>query len=144
MGECLGQSSGVLVQQVWGRPWPPARHYWVEGSVSCWCSVLDRTARRWRHLLLRWCAPSTSHPQIYRHLYPQVHQFLKSIYSFPGFCGGSNSKESACNAGDSVSGRYPGEGNGYPLYYSCLGNPMDRRSLVGYSTWGHKQLDTTV
>ena len=26
------------------------------------------------------------------------------------------------------SGRYPGEGNGYPLQYSCLENPMDRRA----------------
>ena len=39
-------------------------------------------------------------------------------------------KESACQAGE-VSlipglGRYPGEGNGYPLQYSCLGNPLDR------------------
>ena len=39
-------------------------------------------------------------------------------------------KESACNAGDTGwipgSGRFPGEGNGNPLQYSCLGNPMDR------------------
>ena len=39
-------------------------------------------------------------------------------------------KESACNAGDPGwipgSGRSPGEGNGYPLQYSCLENPMDR------------------
>ena len=46
------------------------------------------------------------------------------------FPGGSGSKESACNAGDlgSISGleRSPGEGNSYPLQYSCLGNPMDR------------------
>ena len=45
------------------------------------------------------------------------------------FPGGSDSKESACNAGDlgSVpgSGRSPGEGNGYPLQYSCLENSMD-------------------
>ena len=44
--------------------------------------------------------------------------------------GGSDSKESACSAGDlgSIpgSGRSPGEENGYPLQYSCLGNPMDR------------------
>ena len=44
--------------------------------------------------------------------------------------GGSDSKESACNAGDlgSVpeSGRSPAEGNGYPLQYSCLENSMDR------------------
>ena len=44
--------------------------------------------------------------------------------------GGSDGKESVCNAGDldSIpgSGRSPGEGNGYPLKYSCLENPMDR------------------
>ena len=43
---------------------------------------------------------------------------------------GSDSKESACSAGDlgsiSVSGRSSGEGNGNPLQYSCLENPMDR------------------
>ena len=48
---------------------------------------------------------------------------LKSI-------GGSDSKESACNAGDPGSipgsGRSLGEGNGKPLQYSCLENPMDR------------------
>ena len=47
--------------------------------------------------------------------------------SFPG---GSDGKESACNAGDPASipgwGRSPGEGNGNPLQYSCLENPMDR------------------
>ena len=46
-----------------------------------------------------------------------------------GFPGGSEVKASACNAGDlgSVpgSGRSPGEGNGNPLQYSCLENPMD-------------------
>ena len=43
---------------------------------------------------------------------------------------GSDSKESACSAGYSGSipglGRSPGEGNGNPLWYSCLENPMDR------------------
>ena len=47
-----------------------------------------------------------------------------------GFLGGSYSKESAYNMGDMGlipgSGRFPGEGNGNPLQYSCLGNPMDR------------------
>ena len=46
-----------------------------------------------------------------------------------GFPGGSEVKASACNAGDlgliPVSGRSPGEGNGSPPQYSCLGNPMD-------------------
>ena len=46
-----------------------------------------------------------------------------------GFPGGSDGKESACNVGDQSSipgsGRSPGEGNGNPLQYSCLENPMD-------------------
>ena len=49
---------------------------------------------------------------------------------FQGFSGGSVDKESACNAGDlgliPELGRSPGEGNGNPLKYSCLENPMDR------------------
>ena len=44
--------------------------------------------------------------------------------------GGSEAKASACNAGDLGSilglGRSSGEGNGNPLQYSCLENPMDR------------------
>ena len=43
-----------------------------------------------------------------------------------------SNKESTCNAGDTSSipgsGRSPGEGNGNPLQYSCLGNPIDRRA----------------
>ena len=43
--------------------------------------------------------------------------------------GGSDGKESACNAGDlgsiSGSGRSPGGGHGNPLQYFCLENPMD-------------------
>ena len=41
------------------------------------------------------------------------------------------------------SGRTPGGGNGTSLQYSYLGNLMDRRNLVGYSPWGHKESDTT-
>ena len=68
--------------------------------------------------------------------------FYSVIYSMcQGFPGDSNSKESACNVGDPGSepglGRSPGEGNGNPLQYS------GQRSLVGYSSWGHKELDTT-
>ena len=44
---------------------------------------------------------------------------------FRGFPGGSDGKESACNAGD-WSSVLSQEGNGYPLQYSCLKNSMDR------------------
>ena len=46
--------------------------------------------------------------------------------------GSSVSKESTCSTGDPDliprSGRYPGEGNGNPLQYSCLENPINRRA----------------
>ena len=60
--------------------------------------------------------------------------------------GGSDGKESTCNAGDLGSipglGRFPGEGNVYTFQYSCLEKPMDRRAWQA-SPWGHKELDTT-
>ena len=50
--------------------------------------------------------------------------------SHTSFPGGSDGKESAYDAGapasTSGSGKSSGEGNGYPLQYSCLGNSMDR------------------
>ena len=48
----------------------------------------------------------------------------------PGLPGGSDGKATICNVGDPGSipglGRFPGEGNGNPLQYSCLENPLDR------------------
>ena len=68
---------------------------------------------------------------------PSHHMLLCSL--FLGFPAGSNGKESACNAGDpgSIPGlwRSPGEGNGYPLRYSCLGNPMDRGAWLVTAWW---------
>ena len=64
------------------------------------------------------------------------------------FSGGSEGKESACNAGDLDSvprlGRPPGEGHGNPLQYSCLENSQGQRSLEGCSPWGRKELDTSA
>jgi len=62
--------------------------------------------------------------------------------------GSSEDKVSACNAGDlgSIpgSGRSPGEGNGYPLQYSCLETPMDGGDWQAtYNPWGPKESDTT-
>ena len=54
---------------------------------------------------------------------------LFPLKSQKGFPGGSEVKASACNAEDlgliPESERSPGEGNGNPLQYSCLENPMD-------------------
>ena len=62
-----------------------------------------------------------------------------------GFPHSSVSKESACNTRDPGSipglGRFPGEGNGNPLQYSCLENPMGRRAwqvaVHGVARVGH-------
>ena len=66
---------------------------------------------------------------------------------FKDFPGGSGGKASAYNAGDlgliPGSGRSPGEGNGNPLQYSCLENPMDRGAWLATCPWGHKESDTT-
>ena len=62
-----------------------------------------------------------------------------------GFPGGSDGKESVCNAGDLGSipglGRSPGEGNGNPLQYSCQEKSMDRgarqATVHGLARVGH-------
>ena len=67
-------------------------------------------------------------------------------YGSLGATSSSDGKESACNAGDPGwipgLGRSPGGGHGNPLQYSCLENPHGKKSL-GYSLWGHKELDMT-
>ena len=51
---------------------------------------------------------------------------LSTMWETPGF--------------DPWVGKFPGEGNGNPLQYSCLENPMDGGA---WCPWGHKELDTT-
>ena len=66
------------------------------------------------------------------------------ILSLPG---GSDGKESACNAGDLglIAGlvKSPGEGNGNPLRYSCLGSGMDRAIWQATVHEVAKESDTT-
>ena len=60
--------------------------------------------------------------------------------------GGSKGEESACNAGDSGLipglGRAPGEGNGNPHQYSCLGSPMHKCAWWAAVHGAAKELDT--
>ena len=77
---------------------------------------------------------------------------LHEILSIPGFPGSSDGKECACSAGDPGSilglGRSSGEGNGTPVQYSCLGNPMDRGAwraeVHGVSTSRTRLSDLTL
>ena len=67
----------------------------------------------------------------------------KGTNPFVGFVKGFSSKETACQCRrrESVPGKggFPGEGNGNPLQYSCLENPMDRGACVNYSPWGGQE-----
>ena len=63
---------------------------------------------------------------------------------FLGFLGGSDGKESACNAGDTglipKSGISLGEGIGKPTLVFLPGKTHGQRSLAGYSPWDHREL----
>ena len=76
---------------------------------------------------------------------PHTHS-LGSNSPYKGFPSASVVKNPSADAGDARdvcsipgSGRPPGEGNGNPLQYSCLGDPVNRGAWLGYSPWGHKK-----
>ena len=68
--------------------------------------------------------------------------FVLVFSDHQGFPGGPDGKQSACNVGDPGSipglGRSPGQGNVYPLQYSCMGNSMDR--VHGVQPMGSKRV----
>ena len=77
------------------------------------------------------CHPTGDAKQEWETFVVLSHRVL-SYWAFPS---GSTGEESICNKGDTRgadsihgSGRFPGEGNGSPFQYSCLKNPMDRRT----------------
>ena len=89
-------------------------------------------------LIFRFLLVITKYPiseSISFHLHPITHT------AFPGSSAG---KESSHNAGDlnliPGSRRSPGEGNGYPLQYSCLENSMDRGAWQTSAHAGTKSL----
>ena len=85
---------------------------------------------------------STWEGLIYR-VFKKIKEWFRYTCGFPG---GSVVKSPPASAKEegliSGSGRSPGGGNS-PFQDSCLKNPMDKRSLVGYSPRGHKESDTT-
>ena len=84
------------------------REHWKDHTDQKMCEKRCLCAESFYHHLMGFCGASATH----------------------GFPGGSVVKNTPANAGDvdsmPGSGRGPGEGNGNPLQYSCLGNPMER------------------
>ena len=76
------------------------------------------------------------------HVYVYTH-----VITYNSFPGGSDGKESACNAGDPGFdpwvGKIPWRRRRNPLQYSCLENSMDRGAWWANSPLGYKELDTT-
>ena len=102
---------------------------WAEEPTGLQSMGSQRIRHNWAH---KYTHPIGKWKKITFIIYTHSHGFPRS----------SVSNESACSAGDPDSipgsGISPGEGNGYPLQYSCLENPHGQRSLVGYSPWGCK------
>ena len=77
------------------------------------------------------------------HIYMAIRLY---VLLYKVFFGGSDGKESACNAGDMgltpALGRSPGGGHGNPLQYSCLENSMDRGAWWAAVPGGRKKSDT--
>ena len=142
-----GEGNGTLLQYsclenpMDGGAWWPAIH----GVVKSRTRLSDFTFTFHFHALekemathssvLAWRIPGTGEPgglpSMGSHrVGHDWSDFAAAAAVHPGFAGGSDGKESACNAGDPGSipgaGRSPGEGNGYPLQCSCLEIPMDR------------------
>ena len=75
-----------------------------------------------------------------------IYMYIYIYIIYKSFSGSSEVKNLPANAGDVGLipgwGRFPAEGNDYPLQYSCLKNPMNRedRQAAG-SPWGHKESD---
>ena len=76
-------------------------------------------------------------PETQASKYPFTVHFKNKLIYATGFPGSSDSKGSACDAGDQGLipglGSSPGEVHGNPLQYSCLVNPHGQRSLGDYS-----------
>ena len=108
-------------------------NFWVPFLTSCWLLPEHLSSDHWDVL----GCPSRDHnaanclaaPALYFHT-PTPPRGILSARLYLPFPYDSAGKESACSAGDLGSTpelrRSPGEGNGNPLQYSCLENPMNR------------------
>ena len=133
------------------RPWCPVVRTLCFHLLETWVQGLDKELRS---LNAWWCSQEKNTYQqgwflwrLWGRLCPISVLYLQAVcwcplyfFAYPmGFTGGSDSKESTCNARDlgSIAGlwRSPGEENGYPFQYSQLDKPMDTGD-AGYSPWG--------
>ena len=110
---------------------------WLKGNASSCAECSPVSGKSTRLGWAQWCLSKII-------IFSIVIIIMLNIYWAFGH---SDGKESVHNAGDTSlipeSGRFPGEGNGYPLQYSFLGNPLDRGSSGWYHPLGGKESDMT-
>ena len=108
------------------------RMNWLDGSTD----LMDRRlSKLWELVMDReaWRAAVHGVVKVRHNWVTELNRVSLSLFEYPLiFPGGSVSIESTYNAGDPGFdpwvGRSPGKGNGNPLQYSCLENPMDREA----------------
>ena len=117
-----------------------------EGSSPCVRLVGDENGKAGRNSTI-W-SPIGSGVEFGFYLCWGAMEGFKQEWYDMSFPGGSVGKESSSNAGDAGlipgSRRSPGEGNGNPLQYSCLGNPLDRGAGQAAVHGARKESDTTA
>ena len=98
---------------------------------------------------LKWCLSSLSfNSKNFSTEYEDMQHSASHFFSSSGLLWRPVVKNPPANAEDMGSipglGSSPGEGNGNPLQYSCLRNPMTKEEPASYSRWGHKESDITL
>ena len=141
--EMVSQISKNTINSVETPPLTPIQMYFIIFNYCC--------------LVAKSC-PALCDPEDYSPPGSSVHgisqarilEWVAISYSRVGFRGGASGKESTLPMQETHetgsipgSGRSPGGGNGNPLQVFLPGKCHGQRSQVGYSPWGHKELDTT-
>ena len=126
----------------------------MNSSIKFWCQILSEEGYLLENLLTFSKGKFWKGLGMFRFkkinftLTKNLEIITRVIYNLWGTLGGLDGKESACRAGDldliPGLGRSPGEGNGNPLQYSCLENPMDREAWTAKVHGVDKELDSAV
>ena len=114
---------GVAKSQTWLSNWTELVMFINHAKTNFQCSNL----KTWGYIILILILLLSF---VGSNLLGVPRRYLWGSFTWLGILGGSDGKESACNAGDPASilgsGGFTREGNGNPLQYSCLENSMDR------------------
>ena len=132
--------------QPWISNWKDCCWSWGSNTLATWCEE----PTHWKKTLMLGKIKGKRRRgqqrmrMVKKHHGLNRHQSEQTPGDSGGFPGGSDSKASVYNVRDLGSipglGRFPGEGNGNPLQYSCLENPMDRGAWCRLLSMGSQRV----